>query len=97
MTFRTLALAAALATVPAAAFAAPPSVAVKVADLDLSTPQGQAKLDKRIDRAAKEVCTSRVATTGSIVSSTVDQTCYKEARQKVQEQVAMMTGHKLQG
>jgi len=97
MTFRTLALAAALATVPAAAFAAPPSVAVKVADLDLSTPQGQAKLDKRIDRAAKAVCTSREATTGSIVSSTVDQACYKEARQKVQEQVAMMTGHKLQG
>jgi UrcA family protein len=95
MTLRTLALAAAMMIVPATAFAG--SIELKYDDLDLSTPQGMAQLDKRVDRAAKEVCTNRQVTTGTIRQSTVDQKCYKEALAKLQGQLAAISARKQQG
>ena len=97
MTLRTFALAAAMMIVPAAAFAGTSSIELKYGDLDLSTPQGMAQLDKRVDRAARQVCTNRQITTGSIRQSTVDQKCYKEALAKLQDQLAAISGHKQQG
>lgn len=97
MTIRTLALAAALAVVPAAAFAAPASVEVKYSDLDLSTPKGLAELDKRIDRAAKAVCTSHEVMTGTIASSALDRTCYRAALARLKDRLAAITGQNRQG
>jgi UrcA family protein len=95
MTIRTLALAAAMIIVPASAFAS--TVEVKYDDLDLSTPQGVAQLDKRVQRAAKQVCTNRQAVTGSIRAGAVDQKCYKEALAKLQSQLADLSTRKQQG
>lgn len=95
MTIRTLALAAAMMMVPASAFAS--TVELKYDDLDLSTPQGMAQLDKRVDRAAKQVCTSHQITTGSIRSTNVDQKCYKEALAKLKDQLAALSAQKQQG
>lgn len=92
-----LALAGALAFVPAAAFAASQSVEVKYDDLDLSTPKGQAQLDKRIDRAAKEVCTRHEITTGSIRSTTLDEDCYHTALGKVKDRLAALGVRARQG
>jgi UrcA family protein len=97
MTIRTFALAAALMIVPASAFAGSTTIELKYDDLDLSTPQGMAQLDKRVHRAAKEVCTTRQITTGSIRQTTVDQKCYKEALAKLQDQMAALNARKQQG
>lgn len=96
MNVRTLALAAALALVPGAALAAPASVEVKYRDLDLSTPEGTAKLNKRIEAAAREVCTTRIDT-GSIKNRSLDSHCYTETLQKLQQQIALVTQHHQQG
>jgi UrcA family protein len=48
--------AAAMAT-PTITVAAGPSVAVATHDLDLATPDGQRRLDDRLWRAARQVCT----------------------------------------
>jgi UrcA family protein len=96
MSIRTLALAAAMMIVPASAFAST-TVELKYDDLDLSTPQGMAQLDKRVERAAKQVCTSHQITTGSIRTGTVDQKCYKEALAKLQDQLAALSARKQQG
>lgn len=94
MTIRTLALAAAM-MMPASAFAS--TVELKYDDLDLSTPQGMAQLDKRVQRAAKQVCTSHQITTGSIRTANVDQKCYKEALAKLQDQLAAVSARNQQG
>jgi UrcA family protein len=90
MIVRTLALAAALAIVPATAIAAPQNVAVTYSDLDLSSAKGQHELDKRIDRAARQVCTRHEITTGSIRSAPVDEDCYREALGKLQDRLAAL-------
>ena len=81
----------------AAAFAAPAGVEVKYNDLDLSTPQGAAELDKRVDRAAKKVCTTHGVMTGTIATSKLDRECYQEALAKLKDRLAAVTGHKQQG
>jgi UrcA family protein len=46
----------ALAFASAPALAQPPAGTVRVSDLDLATPAGIAKLDRRIDRAVVQLC-----------------------------------------
>lgn len=58
---------------------------VRVADLDLSSAEGQAKLDQRIDRAARQVCSS--ANTGSRIAK-VDTACVGKARAAIERQLA---------
>jgi len=78
----------------AAVFAAPAlaqtTVAVKYADLDLSTRAGQAKLERRIDSAAREACSMGEVRTGTITPSTAQRLCYRETKARVGEQVAQM-------
>lgn len=73
-----------------ATFAAMPSAhakstAVQVADLDLSTAAGQAKLDTRINRAVRNVCSEAV--TGSRIA-TIDKDCAVKARASIEKQIA---------
>jgi UrcA family protein len=83
----TAAAAAALATV--ATFAATSSAraettTVQIGDLDLSTAEGQAKLESRIDRAARRVC--KDAVTGSRVAA-IDAECVKNAKASIEKQL----------
>lgn len=71
------AAASAFGLVLAAQSAAASQVSVQHADLDLSTAQGQAELDKRIDRAARKACTVS-APTGTMLKK-LDQECYASA------------------
>ncbi|WP_068876002.1 MULTISPECIES: UrcA family protein [unclassified Phenylobacterium] len=55
--FAMLALAALpIASLPASALAAPAPASVKIADINLLTPQGMATFDKRADYAARDFC-----------------------------------------
>lgn len=78
--------AAAAATTPAPAFAK--EVEVRYSDLNLSTPEGQKKLDRRIDTAARTACGMNTSTTGSRLRSADATECYAKAREDVRNQVA---------
>ncbi len=82
-------LAAALsAAVLAAPAAAAPVVGVKYSDLNLATEAGQAALDARIDRAARDVCGVDEIRTGTRTPSSEARRCYKETKANVHKQVA---------
>lgn len=77
-----------------AAFAQPAfaqqSRAVTTADLDLSTPEGQARLDGRIRAAARDVCQidmSRV----SLQQEIAKRSCYQAALDSARTRVAVVS------
>lgn len=83
----------------AAVFAAPAlaesagaetAVAVKYADLDLSTRAGQEKLERRIDSAARSACGMEEIRTGRFTPSTAQRQCYQQTKTSVHDQVAEM-------
>lgn len=74
------------ATAPAPAFAK--NVEVRYSDLNLSTTEGQQKLERRIDTAAREACDYNRVTTGSRLRSSDATECYSKARADVSAQVA---------
>jgi UrcA family protein len=84
---RTLMAAAAAAFATLATFGASQAAtsAVETSDLDLATPAGQAKLESRIDRAVRAVCSEAI--TGSRISR-VDKGCMAQARASIEKQVA---------
>jgi len=88
---RSLTAAAAAALATFATFSMMPTAhaatttTVQIDDLDLNSAEGQAKLDSRIARAAREVC--KDAVTGSRVAA-IDQDCVKNAKASIEKQLA---------
>ena len=82
---RTFIAAAAFATFAIAGAAHAATTTVQTSDLDLTTAEGQAKLDARLDRAARSVCSEFY--TGSHIQS-VDSACVARVRASVERQVA---------
>ena len=72
------------------------SVAVKYSDLDLSTEKGQAKLDRRINAAAREVCKTDAVRTGTRMRSNDRTQCLETARASVRAQLAEVIGEERQ-
>ncbi len=68
------------------------AVTVEFKDLDLATPKGQKELDRRISRAANEVCEATQVLTGTRVRSPERVQCVREARAAVKQQVAAKIG-----
>lgn len=83
-----IALAASLAAITAAPVLAQPSIKIEHRDLDLATPAGQAKLDQRIENAAREVCGLNQKRTGTRTASPKDTKCFRQAKAEVKKQVA---------
>ena len=81
------ALAATAFAVPAAA-ADTETVAVRYADLDLSTSAGQAQLERRIDSAAREVCGIDDVATGTRLASRSAKECFAETKSRLNERIA---------
>lgn len=78
----TLTLSAALAAGLLAGSAhAERTVAVPYGDLNLATPDGQAELQDRLDKAARKVC--RIDGLDQILYRDEERACYRAARQKV--------------
>ena len=75
-------------TVLAAPAAASTSVGVKYSDLDLSTRDGQQKLERRIDSAARSACGMDEVRTGRFTPSTAQRQCYTQTKASVHDQIA---------
>lgn len=67
------------------------TINVSAADLDLATAQGQKTLAQRVEKAARAVCRTAAATTGSRILSREAQACLAQARKDVKQQVSAMT------
>ena len=89
-----LAFAAAALAVPAAAADEAPSVGVRYGDLDLTSAEGQRKLDSRLERAAREVCGVNEKMVGSHLRSQHSRECYREARRHLDQQYAQLVRSK---
>lgn len=94
-----LAVAAALGlALPAApALAEYQSIAVSYGDLDLASPQGQKRLDRRIESAARKVCGYYGRTNASTLESTKARACYKQARAGALTQFAAVVEQRAKG
>jgi len=84
--------AATLALAPAvsAAERGQQTTGVSYRDLDLRTDAGQAELDQRIDRAARQVCNMDEMTLGTRIPSRGAQACYVQAKRQLDEQFAVV-------
>ncbi len=76
------------------AFAAAPApvnaVQVRHAGLDLNTSEGQAKLNRRIENAARSVCGMDTMQTGTRIHSRSSTECYQNALRQIQPQFARL-------
>lgn len=68
--------------------------AVSYADLNLSSPEGQRILERRITQALKEVCQANEIRTGTRVRSSDSRRCMTEARANAKAQVAAILEQK---
>ena len=71
--------------------------AVQVADLDLSTSEGRAELQTRLDRAARDVCGMSEKTTGSRLPSKAARKCLRETQAKMTVQFAHLLDEESRG
>ena len=61
---------------------------ISFADLDLDTPEGQMTLERRIERAARDVCRYDRMQTGTRIQSRAAKECYEKAKASARQQVA---------
>lgn len=90
----------ALASIGLAASAAnaqPNSTHITFNDLNLSSPQGQAALERRIDRAAREICGLDNLRLGTRIRDAKALDCFNEARTKAHAQVAIIVERSAKG
>ena len=90
---------AAGAAMAAPAFAADtmPTVHVRYADLDLSTQEGQDTLNRRLDRAAHEVCGIDRRTSGPALPSSEARQCYRETVKGFEREIAVRAEEQQRG
>ena len=85
---KTLIALAAIGTVFTAAPAMAESVSIQFRDLNLNTIEGQAKLEQRIDRAARKICQVDDHTMGSRIRDQDALACYAKAKKQATQQMA---------
>lgn len=73
------------------------TVHVQYNDLDLATPEGQARLDRRLEKAVRTVCRTRSHNGGSRILGLDAKACLAKARADVRQQVAALTQSKQRG
>ncbi|WP_301750945.1 UrcA family protein [uncultured Erythrobacter sp.] len=67
------------------------TIRVSTSDIDLGTAKGQKILDKRVEKAVRQVCRTTSLTTGSRVMSKDALACLAKARTDAKQQVAART------
>ena len=97
---KTAPLAAALFGLVATAGIAAPAhaedIQVSYTDLDLSTADGQKTLERRLVKAARKVCKMDVSGPNSLLPSNSSRTCYRQATEKAQGQMAVVIENAVQ-
>ncbi|MEP0390525.1 MAG: UrcA family protein [Erythrobacter sp.] len=94
----TATLALAFSTGPA--FANPGEVQTKsiaFADLDLNSPQGQERLERRIEAAARSVCSAHESHLGTRLRSSQHNACIANARAQAKKQIASAVSNQRRG
>lgn len=66
------------------------STAISYADLDLTTEDGAAELDRRIHRAAETACNVNESTVGTRITSREARKCYTQARKQLDKHFAQV-------
>ncbi len=66
------------------------TASVSYSDLDLSTEEGLATLEQRIDRAARQVCELDRTQTGTRIRDRDARNCYNEAKRSFEERFASL-------
>lgn len=66
------------------------SVTIEFQDLNLNTPEGQEKLEQRIETAAREMCGIDETRTGTRLASSQSRRCLAEARQSAKKRMAQI-------
>lgn len=97
LTIATASLGLAFTATPAFAGSDVPTRNVSTAGLDLASPAGQEILDRRIDRAAREVCGSAVQPVGTRVPSFDSRKCVAKARASAKSQMATIIADQQRG
>ena len=64
-------------------------VRVVYSDLDLTTMDGQRMLERRLDAAARDACNYNELVTGTRLPSSRAQSCYKQAKAKARNVMAV--------
>lgn len=85
---KTLASLAAIGLAFSAAAVQAETIAVPFADLNLATPQGQERLAKRVDSAARAVCGVNEARVGTRIRDKKAIACFEAAKAKAHSQFA---------
>ena len=70
---------------------------VHFADLDLASSKGQRQLERRITRAARQVCGMDEVYTGTRLPSRESAQCYRQALRETREQTAAAIANGKQG
>lgn len=92
-----LAIAGALAALLAGQAANAETAAISYDDLDLSTAQGKAELDRRVYKAARDVCGMDDVMVGSRIVPAETRKCYKDALRQIKKSLAAVTEQKAAG
>ena len=90
-------VAALIASLGVPAAAQEVSFEVQYRDLNLATAEGQQKLDRRIETAARKACGFGETTTGTRIRSKVAQQCVTELRTKARAQFATIIANEEKG
>lgn len=90
-TLAALGLAGAAVSPAMAGNARPMTIRVPTADINLATPAGQKTLDQRVEKAARQVCRTINAATGTRLMNKDARTCLAKARNDARQQVAALT------
>lgn len=73
------------------------TVSVSHSDLDLTTEEGQAELDRRIDRAAEQACGFGEMTLGTRARTREARDCYRQAKRQLERQFAEVVSNAQRG
>lgn len=74
-----------------------PSKDIAYSDLNLNTPQGQARLEQRIESAARSVCRDHERLSGSRIRSPEHGACLANARASAKKQMATIMAEQRRG
>lgn len=86
-------------------FAAAPAIAnddkntmtVSTKGIDLGTPEGQAMLERRVDKAARQICQLDGSATGTRLVRRGARDCYNKARASAKQQMVAAIAKKKRG
>ena len=94
---RTLIALAASCAVLAAVPAAAEEMSIQTSDLNLSTPEGQKILERRIDVAARKICGTDRTNTGTRLRSREADACFRDAKAAAQKRLSALVAERQLG